>query len=192
MKRMKQLYGLVLIAGLLLPSGIMAQKVYKDGNKIILDLSVAAGMPKGAVTDESKTDVYKTYTASNTAFLNGVDNTGSKNEKVYQKLEIAPNDMDASGGMAGAGAVMYWDAAFNGCKSSTHDGDNWRLPTQRELMMMYIFKDAISGLETATNYYWSATENSAPIAWHVGFSNGTTSTTNKARNLQVRCVREIP
>ncbi|SBV98266.1 hypothetical protein [uncultured Dysgonomonas sp.] len=55
---MKWILIMALFIGLLAPAGLYAQKVYKEGSKAILDLTVAAGMPADAETNTSKILVY--------------------------------------------------------------------------------------------------------------------------------------
>jgi hypothetical protein len=71
-----------------------------------------------------------------------------------------------------------------------YDDGNWRLPTQKELMMSYI-DGSWAQLSDAGNYYWSSTTNSNNTqgAWGTYQSIGYTSSNNKTNNYSVRCVR---
>jgi hypothetical protein len=166
----------IVFAGLLVSAGLQAQKVCIENNKVILDMTVAAGMPAGAITNVSK-----------------INSTGSlaDNLQVFQKLEIAPSDLGS----------MNWTDAMAGCKNK---GAGWRLPTLRELLLIYIFKDALdtafSGLSPkgdALSYtYWSATEGNVSNAGNVTFTGnvlfiGHTTSASKATKYSVRCVREV-
>ena len=190
----------LLIAALMAPAGLMAQRLYKDGSgRIILDMTVAAGMPADAVTNVAKYDA--TYmsgkTPANSSTLADNTHTGSINATVYEKLEIAPQDMagsDGSPALAATGTTMRWVSAFNRCRNLPYDGGGWRLPTQRELQMMWIFKQGIENFGSvfnSTNYYWCATEAISVDAWYVSFGNGVTSGNVKTTNTRVRCVREV-
>ena len=110
------------------------------------------------------------------------------NEKMYQKLEVATSD---------TGSIMPWASANTACPAG------WRLPTQRELMLMYIMKSAIEALTTSLGAtgYWSATGGPGS-PWCVIFNDPNTSaipiigTTYKPEMLMnpsygVRCVREV-
>ena len=195
---MKKIVFILLIAELLAPVGLMAQKVYKDGTKIILDMTVMAGMPIGAVTSTAKYDA--TYMGSNTPVNSGstmADNVHNQaiNAMVYQKLEVAPQDLGTSG-LASGTMTMNWATAFTACKGLNHNGTGWRLPTQRELMMIWIFKDAINALNTSgtsfsTRHFWASTEISANIAWMAAIESGLTSSYTKSQLAYVRCVREL-
>ena len=205
---MRHFFFMVLLAGLMItPVGLMAQEVYKQaksgalgGYSVILDMTETTGMPAGAVTNVKK--YIGSYTASNENWLiNATDNLhdGSINATLYQKLEIAPKDMNTSANIDGTGTLaMSWNDAYNHCKSSTYNGGGWRLPTQRELMMIWTFKPAlesifggIGGTMFDTGIYWGATECIVYNAWNVNFSSGYTDNYTKTVNFRVRCVREL-
>jgi hypothetical protein len=197
---------MIVFAGLLVSAGLQAQKVYKDAsNRVILDLTKEAGMPEGAITSEPKSWVGIPSDIGD--ILTDNLETGDINEKVFEKLEVAPKDINTSGGMNGGTTTMYWVAAFNGCRYLSYNGTGWRLPTQRELILMWIFKEALEdifsdedingspfALSNAVNY-WSATEDPASHAWYMSFasdSNGIVSNYyTKISNYYARCVREV-
>lgn len=181
---MKNIILTVFIIGLLAPTGLYAQKVYKEGNRVILDLTVKAGMPVGAITSAAKV---WTGSPSNTAGpMDNNTESGTINETVYHKLEIAQSDYSTG---------TDWVTAFNGCKGWTHNGSTgWRLPTQRELMLMYIFKPALDnliGTAIASSRFWSSTESTDANSWYVIFTNGLTNNIDKGSSYRVRCVREV-
>ena len=188
---MKKLILLAAVASLTVMT-VRAQEVYKDGSAIVLDLSVAAGMPSGVVTTTKK---YVGFTPYANVLGTDNDHNGAINATVYHKLEVAPADINTAGGTTGGTMQMTWVTAFYACKNATINGTTgWRLPTQRELMNIWIFRDAIVALGgttfTAFNY-WSATENIASDAWYVNFSSGYTFINNKTPSYSVRCVREL-
>jgi hypothetical protein len=213
----------IVFAGLLVSAGLQAQRVYIEtdgqGNKkrVILDLTEAAGMPAGAITSDSKTVMFNNLIAqhgapSATDKLWHSDNQesstvkGEINATVFEKLEVAPKDMNKAGEIGGTGTMtMNWVEAFNGCIDSDYDNGGWRLPTQRELQMMCIFKGALdtafsklspSGtgialLSSSSAYYWGATEYNTALAYYVTFGSGYTEATTKPTSYRVRCVREL-
>lgn len=195
---MKRILLLAMFAGLMASAGCFSQKVYKDGNKVILDLSVASGMPAGAVTNQSK---YTGFRPSDNALGENNGISGSINATVFQKLEVAPNDLNTAGEMNNTGTlIMNWVTAFDGCKNSNYAGGDWRLPTQRELQLIYIFKPAIeqifaeasiSTVFSSMYYYWSSTEQNALNSWGVRLSDGYALNNPKANTSRVRCVREL-
>jgi len=67
-------------------------------------------------------------------------------------------------------------------------GNGWRLPTQKELMQVYI-DGSFWNLTNPSNNFWSATENSATGAWAVALNTGYTSGPTKTTSYYVRCVR---
>jgi len=62
---------------------------------------------------------------------------------------------------------------------------DWRLPTKRELNLMYVQRTNIG----ATNYYWSSTESGSNNAWRQYFSNGNQYDDGKFFASFVRAVR---
>lgn len=179
---MKRFLLTALLAGFLISAGLHAQKVYKDNNgRVILDLTVEAGMPAGAITTSVKT--WTSTPSNNGGPMPNNNDKGTINATVYQKLEIATQDTPGT---------MSWSTAFNECKWLS---GNWRLPTLRELMLIYIFKPALEsfagfGVFSETTY-WSATEINHLEAWYVSFANGITYPHLKTNSYHARCVREV-
>ncbi|SBV98259.1 DUF1566 domain-containing protein [uncultured Dysgonomonas sp.] len=203
---MKRILIMALFIGLLVPAGLKAQKVYRDASdRLILDLTVAAGMPADAVTNTSKTSVYALFnpSASSTLIPNN-DHNGTINADVFQKLEVAPHDMNDAGVIGTTGPfTMNWITAFNGCKNSSYNGGGWRLPTQRELMLIWIFYPAFKSLFvyetmfTADGNYLSSTQGSSDSSswfiWYINFYDGSAHQVgNTAQGYRARCVRELP
>lgn len=67
-------------------------------------------------------------------------------------------------------------------------GNNWRLPVQKELMQAYI-DGAYWNLTQPSYNFWSASLNSSANAWYVYLYSGYTSLTTMTATAQVRCVR---
>lgn len=67
---------------------------------------------------------------------------------------------------------------------------DWRLPTQKELLMAYI-NGAANNIPNPADYYWSSTEyfNSQSSVWYARLNQGLTSYSTKVTNYAVRCVR---
>jgi hypothetical protein len=187
---MKKIF-MVLFAGLLVSAGLQAQKVYKDAsNRVILDLTKEAGMPEGAITNEPKSWAGRGTPINIGNTLTGNLETGDINEKVFEKLEIAPSNL----------GLMFWAEAFTGCIELVSNGGGWRLPTQRELILIWIFKDALNDIFSDgdinrppfANGYWSATEANNLDAWSMIFEYGSVIISYpKSDERAVRCVREV-
>ena len=157
-----------------------AQKVYNDGSLIVFE---AAGMPAGSYTRLLKprtTDGTNSAQGANTAA-----NIGSavNNERIAYKFEIATDNVTAGN----------WLDAVNQCAGLP--GGNWRLPTQRELQMIWIMHEKLktfTGFNSFNaQYYWCATEASDAKSWCVEFKNGTTTTVSALTSYDVRCVRDF-
>lgn len=197
---MKRFLMIIWISGLLLPTGLMAQEVYKDTDgRYILDLTVEKGMPAGAVTNVSKTSQWTGTPANSGSTLANNTITGSINATVYQKLEVAPKDIDADGVIGGTGAaLMDWATAFTNCRNASYNGTTgWRLPTQRELLLIHVFRPALVGLGASgfahTDFsYWSGTEWDKATGLRVSVQFGYSGYQHaKTRTNRVRCVREV-
>jgi len=195
------------------PAGVMAQKVYKQGSgnntQVVLDMTEEAGMPAGSMTATKK--YTGTYSPSNTGWLiNATENTadGPINATVYQKLEIAPLFVSsATANTLGDWVHMNWAQAFQRCKGISVNGrGNWRLPTQREAYMIWLFVPALNeifigmGNSAATALpftninYWTANEghDNNSRAWTVNINlDGYGQTTLKTNARPARCVREL-
>ena len=180
----------------------MAQKVYKEGAAIVLDLSEGAGMPAGVVTTDSKQFPPTTATNGNSAWsddnVESVLTKGLLNQTVYHKLEVAPNYMNTTGAMDGTGSLLLtWADAVEGCRGSMYDGGGWRLPTQRELWCMWLCREAIVSLSGVPWVYvrtWSITEEKPGYAWATdAVDRGRTGNRPIGKTLasRVRCVREL-
>lgn len=114
-----------------------------------------------------------------------------------------------------------WSNAVSYCNNLNEEGKtDWRLPTQRELMLIWLLggnSNVTSGDKNNTGVgsaskpvntpyiyqqsgftafsaddYWSATETSSysSRAWSVNFSYGPTNGLSKTSSLSVRCVRD--
>lgn len=129
------------------------------------------------------------------------------NDKVPFRFIIAPAD-GPSGGVSWA-VAMGIDASANsnldqdgtvttsGCVgySTTEFPSGWRLPTQREMMLMWLFKAGIdviySSGQLSASPYWTATENTALEAWYLDFTAAPQSNSaQKTSSYKYRCVRD--
>ena len=126
---------------------------------------------------------------------------------VGERFEVATSN---AVGEDGSSETMTWyeasgttDASYNpngysACASYSQDGKTgWRLPTLRELKLIYDNKAQLTSANLPTDSragYWSATEYSSissNAVWNADFSNGTTYRDNKSGYTRVRCVRDL-
>lgn len=136
---------------------------------------------------------------------------------VAAKFEVAPLPTEGSQRIR-----RDWKSAVDYCKNLTANGHNdWRMPTQRELMLMFVMNDQLKEplLEKAETigsigddeevkqhaFYWSATRDASSLdeenmRWSVCFCKdndgvndptGKTEGYNKAATNYVRCVRDV-
>lgn len=105
--------------------------------------------------------------------------TEKANKTLYKRFAVHKNNN---------GGKLSWSNAFTACNSG------WRLPTQRELMLMWILSPELakkSGfIELGSLYYWSATGDN-PTGWTVFFTSGTTFLRDGQITSDVRCIKEL-
>lgn len=137
--------------------------------------------------------------------LKAIGSNINTNEKVPFRFIIAPTEQSA----ATWAAAMGFDALDNsnlnpdgiavasGCieYSTAEFRKGWRLPTQREMMIMWLFREGIDAIYNAqmSGQYWSATEKEATTAWYLDFN--ATAPESKAASkttssYKYRCVRD--
>jgi len=94
---------------------------------------------------------------------------------------------------ADASISSAWSNAVKVCasyKQYSDDAGTWRLPTVRELKLIYDKRSVLTSANLPnSNYYWSATGITSSSAWRVLFSSGTVTSSNSAN--RVRCVRDL-
>lgn len=130
------------------------------------------------------------------------------NDKVPFRFIIAP--VDGPDGEVSWAAAMGINASANsnlgqdgtaitsGCASYKTDEfpSGWRLPTQREMMLMWLFKAGIdviySSGQLSASPYWTATENTAVEAWYLDFTTAAPQSDSAAKTFsyKYRCVRD--
>lgn len=162
----------------------------------VIDLS--ALNPLGAVLSSAEALTRRTQmnqqTPSNTAYLDIGYSVSGENGTWNAKMSIKYQVMRAN-----LGSTTDWSSAWNACKSYSGDGGGvgiWRLPTQRELQMIWILHPQLIGKGNFTaftaNYYWTATEWTTTAACSVSFSNGYMGgNTKTSTSYYVRCVRDL-
>ncbi len=164
----------------------------------VIDLS--ALNPLGAVLSSTEASARRTK-------MN--DETPSNDEALKVGFSVSSHDGTWNAKMAGKFQVMRadrtvgptdWATAYNLCKSYDGEGGGvgqWRLPTQRELSMMWILHPQLIGkggfVEFTTDArYWSATENGSTSAWIVATANALMDVVLKSsQKYVVRCVRDL-
>lgn len=175
---------ILFVVGCLMMTGSYAQKVIIENNKVIVDASALRNSTK--VKKARGTDGTATTLGTNDA-----TNIGSEvsDEKVYYKFEVDKEDK---------GYNFFWLDAVHTCQTLTKDGGGWRVPTKRELLLMYLLKqelEAYSGFAKLESRYWSATEDKAEKSWAVYlysvYSRGLMNDEPKTHYSNVRCIRDL-
>ena len=77
-------------------------------------------------------------------------------------------------------------------KTKAHDHDDWRVPTKKELDVLFNNRAAIGGFDETGSYpagrYWSSSQNNYG-AWAQRFSDGNQLDYYKVNDSSLRCVR---
>ena len=83
-----------------------------------------------------------------------------------------------------------WEEAMEACREYRAGGyDDWRLPTDEELNLLYEARDQVG--EMVRFSYWSATEYAGHFAWFQHFYNGMRENDFKDNTCYVRAVRSF-
>ena len=96
--------------------------------------------------------------------------------------------------MQDQGISSWYEANDLLSNASNHDADgkefsDWRIPTKRELNLMYVVYTNGNGASLNANIYWSSTEVINVNAWRQDFGYGYQSLNNKNYTYFVRAVR---
>lgn len=94
------------------------------------------------------------------------------------KFEVYPEDLPGIHNHVGAKLAIKEEL-----------GNDWRLPTREELLLMYKTRNLIGVF--ANNIYWSSTETSSVNAWVQNFGSGSQYFDYKNNTSYVRAVRDI-
>ena len=179
---MKKRVMLLVLVGILSTMMSYAQTVTKSANGAIID---ASAIPHTKVKKARGTDGTNSTMGSNTAA-----NIGSavSNERVYYKFEVYKADNYTG---------KDWFSAVNLCKDLLVDGGGWRLPTQREFMLMWVLKPELHKIGDfvpfSNLFYRSATEREGSAnSWLMNPYDGYTAPNyGKTNRYLVRCVRDL-
>tara|TARA_B100001094_G_scaffold207732_1_gene201616 strand:+ start:347 stop:1000 length:654 start_codon:yes stop_codon:yes gene_type:complete len=110
-------------------------------------------------------------------------------------IQISPNGKHGLVvAMQDQGTSTWYEANDLLSNPSNHDADgkefsDWRLPTKRELNLMYGVYSGSNAASLNSGYYWSSTEYDGTSAWEQYFGGGDQSYDNKFATDSVRAVR---
>ena len=110
-------------------------------------------------------------------------------------IQISPNGKHGLVvAMQDQGVSTWYQANHLLSNPSNHDADgkeflDWRLPTKRELNLMYVVYNNGNAASLNANFYWSSTEADDGVAWLQHFSPGGQSSYYKGFTILVRAVR---
>lgn len=218
-----------LLSVFIFPAGLYGQCVKKITLENVGNLSVTStyavifgeGMPETAYWPLGKRLTWDDRTVRH-GVSGGYGDNLNINSRVAFRFIVAPEDAPVSA--ADATKMMTWlqacgsdggsldivpKVAFSGlvatgCAAYNHGGRKWRIPTQRELQLMWVLRDGIryayTGVSGAspmgTHRYWSSTEE-PPVgtvynAWIFDFSATfpRSHPSDKTGYVYVRCVSD--
>jgi hypothetical protein len=94
----------------------------------------------------------------------------------------------------GAGSALTWKRALAfAARLDAHGHQDWRVPTQGELNVLFQNRAAIGGFDTPgsnpAGWYWSSSQINRNYAWVQRFSDGFQYNTYKYLDSSLRCVR---
>ena len=110
-------------------------------------------------------------------------------------IQISPNGKHGLVvAMQDQGSSDWFEAHDLLSNPSNHDADgkefsDWRLPTKRELNLMYVVYNNGGGASLNPIYCWSSTEGGNYNAWGQSFNLGSQDSSNKDNTDSVRAVR---
>ena len=110
-------------------------------------------------------------------------------------IQISPNGKHGLVvAMQDQGISNWYEANDLLSNPSNHDADgkefsDWRLPTKRELNLMYVVYNNGGGASLNPIYCWSSTEGGNYNAWGQSFNLGSQDSSNKDNTDSVRAVR---
>ena len=157
------------------------------------NIAVSANTAKTVISSEQSDAI-----VANTAKIGYTQPTYLVNN-FYEELGGYIIEVSASGkhGIVAArldqGTSNWYNAINSLSNPDNHDAEgaefkDWRMPTNRELNLMYVNKSEVGGLTDA--YYWSSTEYDVNGAWLQDFSNGNQYNASKSGiSSNIRAVR---
>lgn len=165
----------------------------------------ASGMPESAIWPlgmnlmANKATIRHTHSGGNGSNI-------SVNDRVPFRFIIAPKDggsgtwavamglkSDANGDLGEVTSGMTSGCAAFG---TSEFRSGWRMPTQREMMLMWLFREGIDAIYGSASLqdevYWTATESDKNQAWILSFSSiaPESNISGKTTSYKYRCVRD--
>lgn len=177
-------------------AGLSYPRIDTD-KQTIISRDATGGVKEAAILTSTQTTWLNTTNTSTTVY-----NEQSDYNKVPSNLQVALVDCNTTNSsMASDGTNGYtWESAYTACKAYSESGagaGSWRVPTQRELLLVYLFSNKLQKPLTLGSVvaYWSGTESSGASdkACYLLYANKTLSgyLNPKGIHSYVRCVRDV-
>ena len=181
------------------PNDLLGQCVKKERTSNVTDAAVlySEGMFPSAIWELGRTLYDKNTGATIRHTVNqGNGNNLNVNSKLPFRLLIAPTvpvGNSKQGGCSTYAPPVGTDfPGYAGVKQ-------WRLPTQRELQLIWLLHDAIDQAflptypkrDKLSGTYWTSTEENGDTAWYLNFDGPVYSgKSSKTTQYKVRCVKD--
>ena len=138
----------------------------------------------GVVKRDERTGLY--WSDCYSAAVDGTCDTRTNSFTLNGTVDDADDGLDAEGGLS----VDFCEALALDADGDGTDETDWYLPSQKELIQVYI-NGAANNIPSPANNFWSSTElyTSTANAWYVYLAFGYTLNVGKTNNSYARCVR---
>lgn len=138
-------------------------------------------------TDPRRYPTHEVWTATPAHAEDAWDSNASGLNTYSRKFEVASK----------SAGISTWKNAQINCRQysqASDDAGTWRLPTVRELGLIYNKIDYLTAVSDIGNgYYWAATEaaSDSDNAWELRLDTGSRTKYSKDANNSVRCIRDL-
>ncbi len=155
--------------------------------------TVTIALSSNSVMQDQRTGLYWTdrsdTAVSNNSFANTAGQTDRVNPDTNHCNFNSPGDANEWCNTADTGVSANELCLNLELDDGTGLKTDWRLPTQKELMIAFV-NGAAANLASTGVHYWSSTQGSATVAWGVLLFNGTAGYGTKTEaTVLARCVR---
>jgi len=144
----------------------------------------ATTIASGVVKKDLRTGLF--WSDCYSAAVDGTCDTRTNSFTLNGTVDDADDGLDAEGGLS----VDFCEALALDADGDGTDETDWYLPSQKELIQVYI-NGAANNIPSPANNFWSSTElyTSTANAWYVYLAFGYTLNVGKTNNSYARCVR---
>lgn len=177
----KMLLTTIMVA-VLSSTAAFGQKVVVEGNMVIIDASDVTHVTEKKARTTQATNITHVPVNDLTDIASRISN-----DKVYKKFEISKSD--------NTNGANWLNSVNTICTGTINGSEGWRLPTQRELILIWILKSVLEKQNDfngfSSSFYWSATSSGDKLGYRVNFGSSFVDSELKTYFCRVRCVRDL-